>query len=275
MTGTIQHYIFVLFALSITLVNQEINAQNNGVFNGGIGIGWTQGFHHAQNNNPIYQGGKDDGMSVTIHIAKSHSPIFGGGSNDGYSISRFEIDDHNQIFAGGADDGIDYKHLQQKSHNSIFFGGSDDGEDHYEQSQQTDNLIFAGGKQDGYSQSRVSKLIWTGAMSRDWLMAGNWNVPRTPNVGDHVIIPARLDKYPALKGKMLINQQGDFLYTCRSIDVLKQAEMTGTNAAWIMNYGQFNILGSVIIIGNINLPSQNLDGGNIFVGESGLFHLGN
>jgi hypothetical protein len=275
MTVSIQHHIIVLFALSIALVNQEINAQNNGVFNGGVGIGWTQGFHNAQNNNPIFQGGKDDGISVSVHTEQSQSPIFAGGSNEGYSISRFEADDHNPIYAGGSDDGVDYKHLQQQSHNSIFFGGSDDGEDHNEQSQQSDNLIFAGGKQDGYSQSRISKLIWTGAMSQDWLMAGNWNVARVPDVGDHVVIPSRLSKYPALEGKMLINQQGGFLYTCRSIDVLKQAEITGTNATWIMNYGQFNIFGSVVIIGNLGHPSQNLEGGNIFVGGSGLFHLGN
>lgn len=275
MARTLHQYIILLFNLSIVFAYQNMSAQNNGVFNGGKGIGWAQGIYHAQSNNGIFHGGKEDGLSVSIFTIKSHSPVFAGGSNDGFSYSRFEIEDHNQIFAGGGDDGADQRYFQQQLHNSIFFGGSDDGADHNERSEKTDNLIFAGGKQDGYSQSRISKLIWVGTKSKDWLMAANWNITRVPNVVDHVVIPTGLVNYPALTGKILINQQGDFLYTCRSIDVLKEAEITGNEAAWFINFGQFNILGLVNILGNTNFPSQNLEGGNIHVSGSGLLHLGN
>ena len=201
-----------------------VNGQNNGIFNGGN----LDGFSHVQmktvTQNIIFKGDFHDGFSVKNYETSTNRLSFKGGNDDGYSIAFVDKSLNNFIFNGGIADGYNFETEQSESNNSIFSGGVNDGFSIENISSESNENIFVGGDGDGYSESKLSKLIWTGAIDKDWLMAGNWNINRTPNVTDYVTVPGGLIRYPVLNGKLLLGKSGEHTYTCSSILI-----MTGGN----------------------------------------------
>ncbi len=250
-----------------------LSAQNNGVFNGGTGHGWSTSRWAAVNTSNIFDGGVADGYSRGGFSTHSNSLIFAGASGDGYSAFGYSDQLNSDIYSGGTGDGYDIVTLIQSANNSIFAGGSHDGADVKEYRDQTNGFVFEGGAGDGYSVSGLSKLIWIGGHSNDWLVASNWSLDRVPTQNDLVVIPDGLPHDPVLEGKLLINSIGMHQYTCRGLHIETSGLLSGTDAAWFENYGLIRIEGSLEFIADPMRSYINAATGHILIRAGGLLMI--
>jgi hypothetical protein len=98
-------------------------AQNNPVFVGGNGAGWSAN-SVAQAGNNIYTGGNSAGWSGN-GVAQTGNNIYTGGNGSGWSTNGV-AQTSNNIFTGGNGDGWSTNSVAQTG-NNIFTGGNCDG----------------------------------------------------------------------------------------------------------------------------------------------------
>jgi len=123
-------------------------AQNNAIFKGGNGDGWSS-VNHVQVSNNIFKGGNSDGWAAQTYV-QSTAGIFKGGSGDGWDAKSY-IQGTTAIFKGGSSDGWSALNFIQGS-SGIFYGGQGDGWDSNNRSQ-TNVSIFSGGIGDGWAST--------------------------------------------------------------------------------------------------------------------------
>lgn len=102
-------------------------------------------------NNALFQGGSGQGYSLNRITLSQHSDLFAGGTGNGYAHARISIPVHNAIFLGGNGRGDSWSYLEGKLNHAIFAGGIEDGASSVRISLPTNSQIFAGGSADGYA----------------------------------------------------------------------------------------------------------------------------
>lgn len=258
----------------LLLISLELQAQNNGIYNGGIAAGWTTEQYSSIVSNSIFTGGQGQGYHHFLFSIESNSSIYAGGPSDGFHVNRYSQTTNGRIFAGGRGDGDDMTQFEQESNNSIFAGGREDGYDRQLFSDQTHGEIFVGGSDDGYSSSGLSKLIWTGAIDKDWLMAGNWNLQRIPTISDQATIAGGAANYPLLTDKLQVGIGDEYIYVCNSLEIFADAELNGTTDAWFENnMGTMEIAGTMTFYKNPNERYINKSNSIISILSGGEIHI--
>lgn len=257
------------FVFCSVLLTTGAHAQNNGVFNGGTGYGWTQEIGQTPENSSIFNGAHADGFTFKTISKPSNSAVFSGAVGDGYSMLQFSLKTNHEIFLEGIGDGCDQFRVSKTSNNSIFAGGHNDGHDRDLTGTIINHNVYAGGPGDGYSNSGLSKLIWTGSTGKDWLVASNWNLNRIPTLSDQVVIPAGVPNNLLLKGKLLIDKAGTHLYTCQSLLVLPQGIINSTNEAWLENHGEILTSGLITLFHNPQHQHSNHFPATIIINQGG------
>jgi|GEM_PF-1923717 len=82
----------------------------------------------AAQNNAIFEGGDGNGFSVAAVQQTVNNSIFAGGTSDGFGQGRYKQPLNNSIFAGGTADGFGVgSSAEQQINNMIFGGGESDG----------------------------------------------------------------------------------------------------------------------------------------------------
>ena len=262
------------FAILILVSFQNLLAQNNGIYNGGNAAGWTsEGFSQVIANS-IFSGGQGQGYFQDMVSMQNNSLIYAGGPSDGNDLGRFSHSTNGRIFAGGQGDGDEVGRFEKETNNSIFAGGIEDGYDKQLFADQTHGEIFVGGSDDGYSSSGLSKLIWTGAVNKDWLVAGNWNLSRPPNRSDQAVIASGAPRYPALNGKLQIGTGSDYTYVCNSLLINSGAELNGNSNSWFVNdIGIIDVSGTMTFYKNPDQYNLNKRASILKVTEGGKIHI--
>lgn len=90
-----------LFVL-VTCIATFSMAQNNAIFNGGTGDGWSSN-NFVQTSTGIFKGGSGDGWDSKNYI-QANTSIFKGGFGDGWDAKNF-VQASKSIFSGGIGDG--------------------------------------------------------------------------------------------------------------------------------------------------------------------------
>lgn len=116
----------IIILLTICWIPLASIAQNNAIFYGGAGDGWSTDFY-AQSSTPApFQGGAGDGWSTDSYAQPSDN-LFVGGAGDGWSQDSYAQSSTNTVFFGGAGDGYDFNSYMQNSTPMPFRGGIGDG----------------------------------------------------------------------------------------------------------------------------------------------------
>lgn len=195
---------------------------------------------------------------------------FTGGSQDGYH-KDIALNSHS-IYHGGARDGAHFAKLESAA--NIFRGGSSDG---FSNSTLANaKSIYFGGSKDGYAtDSKILSYVWTGNIGTGWNVTGNWLNGIIPDINSNVVIPPGAINFPAINaGLMSIGQDPNSgLYLCKQILVRSGAEITFRVNAFLENYGDFEVRGSVYVLNSAIDAVQNLNGGLITVKNGGSLNL--
>ena len=217
--------------------------QHSYIFNGGTGMGFVANGTSTPDHNPIFGGALDDGWAIGTHSTKAHNSIHDGGNEDGFDGAAGATTTQSQIFPGGQNDGFDQAGSATIDHHAIWHGGFDDGFAAGLGSTDVHSPIFAGGADDGFDQSGISGTIWTGAVSKDWLLAGNWHNDIVPTVSHHALVPRTAPRFPVLYGLLLIGEPGPHQYTARSVRIAFGASIHGLQESKIINKGVLEVGG--------------------------------
>jgi len=186
---------------------------------------------------------------------------------DGHDISAFGSS--TNIYIGSSGDGYAFNKFSNSI--NIYKGGSADG---HATLVYVNNAIsiFQGGSNDGYAKAdKILSFVWTGNVGDGWNVTGNWMNGVVPNINSNVIIPPGALNFPAINaGVMSIGQDPNAgNYLCRQINILSGAEMTFRLNAFLENYGDLDIRGTVFILNNDKGAVQNLNGGKINIRNGG------
>ncbi len=143
-----------------------LRAQNNLIFYGGPGDGWSTDTG-AQSISNIFAGGAGDGTNGGFY-SQPVGNLFAGGGADGFSRASYAQPVSN-LFAGGGGDGWTALALVQSTGN-IFGGGNADGWSAGAYVQPVPNF-FLGGAADGWGGLGYTQLVpnlFTGGMGDGW-----------------------------------------------------------------------------------------------------------
>lgn len=191
---------------------------------------------------------------------------FTGGSEDGYDFSSGQ---HIvNIYNGGAEDGQSSSRYSNTI--NIYKGSIADG--HSSRTYNHIINIYTGGAEDGYTMdTKFLSFVWTGNVGTGWNVAGNWLNGMIPGINSRVVIPPGATNFPFINaGLMSIGQDPNSgTYLCKQINVRSGAELTLRVNAFLENYGDLEIRGTVYILNTAIDAVQNLGGGKINIRSGG------
>jgi hypothetical protein len=95
----------IIFGFFALLSSLQIQAQNNAIFFGGDGDGWTSGSHVQVADEAIFFGGEGDGWAMANYLQSGDEAIFLGGEDDGWAMNFYLQLGDESIFYGGEGDG--------------------------------------------------------------------------------------------------------------------------------------------------------------------------
>ena len=209
----------------------------------------------AAQNNAIFEGGDGNGFSVAAVQQTVNNSIFAGGTSDGFGQGRYKQPLNNSIFAGGTADGFGVgSSAEQQINNMIFGGGESDG---FATSDSKSPFIWTGTIGTGWAVAGnwnynavpdVSQhvIIPTGVPNWPFVNAGLLSIGDNPNNGQY-------------KCASLLIQENAFLQTrihCR-----------------VENYGLLQINGEMRIKKSTPDAIQNLTNGIVIIGQEGLLNI--
>ena len=90
---------------------------------------------------------------------------------------------------------------------------------------------------------KFRRAVWkTDAGSTDWHTASNWSTGNVPTADVHVLIPTGASNYPTITGSNA---------TCNNLTIYPSANMTLSSSYSLTISGDFNIMGTATINGNV------------------------
>ena len=90
---------------------------------------------------------------------------------------------------------------------------------------------------------KFRRAVWkTDAGSTDWHTASNWSTGNVPTADVHVLIPTGASNYPTITGSNA---------TCNNLTIYPSANMTLSSTYSLTISGDFNIMGTATINGNV------------------------
>ena len=220
---------------------------------------------HAQENY-IFQGGDGSGWSADHSIASVSYP-YNGGNGQGFT---FDISDapSSTHFEGGVSDGTD-SDMYAASH-YVFDGGHSAGfgvglylNDHF---------LYQGGTDDGFASLlyRVP-FIWTGTIGTSWTVSGNWNYNLIPGIFRPVIIPDGVPNWPFVNAGLFAigDTPNGSNYRCASLWIQEGAFLQTRINNRIENYGLITIDGEMRVKKFTVDAFKNFEEGTVIINSGG------
>ena len=262
-------FLFLLFFSFCTIAFAQYN---NAIFNGAKEDGLGVMFYYSKRNNTIFAGANNDGFTITGAITMLHNTLFSGGIDDGFHSLQWKNTIQNNVYYGGLDDGWSGTYFNMDQNNMVWSGGADDGWTSGELIANLNNLVFIGGSDDGFSNSGISKMIWNGSISDEWLVAGNWTPHVVPGKNDAAWIPQVNTYYPILKAGMLglsLNKT----YSCKELHIEPFASITLNNEVGFISNGYLGVKGALHFLGVGTSSFEILEGAVMDVEIGGLLNI--
>lgn len=193
-------------------------AQNNPIFYGGSGDGWTQsGYVGAGTDTIMFRGAGGDGHASGMYVQPAVL-ISKGGAGDGHMFAAGQVPDIDQFFYGGMADGSNYSSSTDPEVDKIFFGGEGDGwaSQYLPLSPLPLNLLSF----KGYADEQQHYLEWTTALE---INTAYFDVQRSANGAGYVslgTLPAAGNSTEPQHYKYLDNKPlpGNNFYRLRMVD---------------------------------------------------------
>jgi Secretion system C-terminal sorting domain len=145
---------FTIAIISLGIIPQMIG-QNNPIFYGGSGAGFSKSISIQTSNDLLFNGNSGDGFAASIYIQNSNSSLYYGGSGDGYIMQSYIQDNPSTTF-GGSGDGHSSTTIIQSGDDLLFIGGSGDGNVMQNTIQESQDGRFIGGIGDGWVAQSVT-----------------------------------------------------------------------------------------------------------------------
>lgn len=235
--------------------NGTLNDQNH-YLSGGLADGAAHYFNTLPLNEPFKYctGGSGDGMYlIQYNSALNKMNVYcTGGHGDGLSLVSVRTFTYgNPVYCcGDSGDGSGFlfiPSLTLNEHLRYCNGAAGDGQaffNHYSQINQ--NFLFAGGVDDGgigftTANLQLGKGTWTGNISSEWNVTGNWKNNLIPDEEINVFIPPGRQHYPDVNQPVSVNSSQGF-YKCNRIDIASQGYLITRDKLYID--GIMNISGS-------------------------------
>lgn len=128
-------------------------AQNNPIFYGGPGDGWTSLDYNQSTNMTPFRGGDGDGWNVMNYIQPTDMTTFHGGQGDGWISLNYIQPTIMTTFHGGDGDGWNSLNYVQTTDMTTFHGGDGDGWNFSNYAQSHNEFVYFGGQGDGWANT--------------------------------------------------------------------------------------------------------------------------
>lgn len=139
----------------ILLLTQTAFAQNNPIFFGGSGDGWSSASHMPVSNTTMNHGGSGDGWTAGSYQQPSNTTMNHGGSGDGWNFSSHMPVSNATLYHGNSGDGYVMQNFLPVSPSPSNFGNTGDGwaqNNHLPLIAQT---LYKGGQGDGWASNVI------------------------------------------------------------------------------------------------------------------------
>lgn len=196
-----------IFIALLTITTLPSLAQNNNIFYGGAGDGWSKANYTQAGNNIMFQGSVGDGWNKANYSQATINTQFQGGVGDGWFSNGYSQSTIATQFQGGVGDGWNAANYVQATITTQFQGGAGDGWQQGGYSQAYANLAFHGGAGDGWAstyipvqplpitflnfdavkKNKTSYLQWTLAKDDE---VKSFDVERSPNAVNFIKVGA-------------------------------------------------------------------------------------
>jgi hypothetical protein len=102
-------------------------AQNNAIFFGGSGDGWSMNSYLQASNTTINHGSGGDGWNKNSYLQASNTVSNKGGMGDGWNKNSYLQTSNLTLYHGDTSDGWSMKSFLQNSIPPVYYGGQGDG----------------------------------------------------------------------------------------------------------------------------------------------------
>ena len=130
-----------------------IYGQNNAIFYGGSGDGWSMGSYLQTSNTTMNHGGIGDGWHATSYLQTSNSTLNHGGVGDGWSAVSYLQSSNTTMNHGGIGDGYSFNSFMPNATISSYYGGDGDGWAKSNHLPALNQVLYKGGEGDGWASN--------------------------------------------------------------------------------------------------------------------------
>ena len=141
--------------VALLMVSSQTIAQNNAIFFGGNGDGWTVQSAIQSSNNVMFWGGNGDGWQQNNYQQAGGSVAYAGGNGDGWQQNNYVQISSNGAYLGGNGDGWQQNNVIQTSTDAVYYGGNGDGWQQLNYMQSSNDAVYFGGEGDGWATNYV------------------------------------------------------------------------------------------------------------------------
>ncbi len=167
-----------------------VGAQNNPIFFGSDGDGWTMASFEQQSNTTINHGGDDDGWFVGSYLqTAANNTIYKGGDEDGWQFTSYLQASNQTIYHGDTNEGWYVgSYMQLNANDQIYRGDTNDGWHLASYLQAGNDYVYNGGTGDGWASVilplgplPIELLAFTGFVKNAEHIL-NWSITNESNV---------------------------------------------------------------------------------------------
>ncbi|MBK7692241.1 MAG: T9SS type A sorting domain-containing protein [Bacteroidetes bacterium] len=181
----------ILFILLLSL--QKAFGQNNPIFYGGNGDGWSMSSYLQTSNTTINHGNTGDGWSTGTYLQASNTTINHGGVGDGWNTASHLSASNTTLNHGGGGDGYAFINFMPNALTPSHSGGEGDGWALTSYLPVVSQTVYKGGEGDGWASNviplgplPVELLSFTGRDSNEKHVL-NWVTSMELNASHFVI----------------------------------------------------------------------------------------
>lgn len=162
----------ILFILLLSI--QKAFSQNNPIFYGGNGDGWSRSSFLQASNTTLNHGGTGDGWNTGTYLQPSNATKNHGGGGDGWSMASHLSASNTTMNHGGGGDGYVLNNFMPNAITPSHSGGDGDGWASNGHIPALNQILYKGGEGDGWASNviplgplPVELLSFTGKEVRD------------------------------------------------------------------------------------------------------------
>ncbi|MBK6821227.1 MAG: T9SS type A sorting domain-containing protein [Bacteroidetes bacterium] len=141
--------------LFILLNAPLVYGQNNAIFYGGSGDGWSKNSFLQSSNTTLNHGGVGDGWHANSSLQASNTTLNHGGGGDGWSAVNYLQASNTTMNHGGVGDGYSLNNFMPNVITPSYFGSDGDGWAKNNHLPVLNQILYKGGEGDGWASNVI------------------------------------------------------------------------------------------------------------------------